>query len=112
MIQVENFLYFCDMNTKTNIKTFAGKPVEYKNKINKLDSLTWITFDALRDGPLRGTKKEAELFEVMTAKGIRKSCMKLVKKGFANVNDGKFTISKLGIQQIIGLKKSKAKPKK
>lgn len=90
-------------NTPSTKSKTGKKPVapKYKKKIEKLDTLSWLVFDALRDGPLKGTKEEADLFEVITAKGIRKHAMKLVKKGLANVKDGVFTISKYGKQQIL-----------
>ena len=80
---------------------YAGQ-VKYTSEIEQLKTPNWLVFDALRDGPLKANKKTAAEFEVLSIDTLQKAAFKLVKKGLANVNDGIFTMSKYGKQQIIG----------
>jgi hypothetical protein len=85
---------------KHAVDSIPAQEVKYTKKIEKLDMMTWLVFDALRDGKLVADEATSDNFEVMTAKTIHKCAMKLVKKGLANVKDGVFTMSKYGKTQF------------
>lgn len=70
------------------------------DKIKNLKStLDYIVFDALTDGELIVNNKTAEELE-LSKRDIRKSTIRLVKKGYVNVYEGRFCLSKKGRKEV------------
>lgn len=81
---------------KKNIMDFSKEIKELKNTPQYLTFVSCAEF-----GEIKADKKTSHEFEVLSVKTIKKSAVKLVKKGLFNVNDGVFTLSKKGHKQVL-----------
>ena len=88
-------------DTKKEKLSLQNAKRKYSEKIEKLDTFSYLVFDALTEGELRADKETSEEFEVMEPKHIKESALSLVSKGLANVNEGVFSLSRIGRKQIL-----------
>jgi Mn-dependent DtxR family transcriptional regulator len=91
-----------EKKTPTKIKVISDK---IKNLKNTLD---YLVFDALTNGELIISNKTSGELE-LSKRDIKKSAIRLIKKGYVNVYEGRFCLSKKGRKEVSFNYKNKTK---